>query len=157
MKIVLRKAKPSEQKFLQDFAKDVIDKNYRDFLGDEAVDFFIGSGASDQYMQENINETIVAILEEKIVGICVCKENLLDLFMVQSGLHHNGIGSAFINKVTDELLKTYSVVRVECFENNRKANNFYLKNGWNLEKTVFDEEVEDNRLCYSKTTDLLSK
>lgn len=39
MDMTLRKADKSEITFLQDFAKDVINANYRVFLGDEAVDF----------------------------------------------------------------------------------------------------------------------
>lgn len=150
-KITLRKANTSEEAFLQNFSKDVINKNYREFLGDEAVDFFIGSGASDQYVQENIDETIVAIMEDKIVGMCVCKENLIDLIMIQNEWQNQGIGSDFINMVSEELLKTYPQIRVECFEKNIRANAFYLKNGWHQDKMVFDDELGDNRIYYTQS------
>lgn len=150
MKITLRKAKEDELVLVQDFAKDVINKNYREFLGNEAVDFFIGSGASDAYMQENIEATILAVMEEEVVGICICKENLIDLFMVRNEVHNQGIGSVFLDMVSEELLKTYSKIRVECFEKNGKANHFYVKNGWIQEKIAFDEEMDDNRIYYYK-------
>lgn len=148
--MILRKAKQSELTFIQDFAKTVIDKNYRDSLGDEAVDFFIGSGTSDQYMQEHINGTIVAVMEDQIVGICICKENLIDLFMVQNEVQNLGIGSTFLNMICEELFKEHSQIRLECFEKNVKANRFYVRNGWKQEKSVFDEEIGDNRIYYYK-------
>ena len=150
MDIILRKAKDSEIRYIQNFAKDVINENYRDFLGNEAVDFFIGSGASDQYMQDNISDTILAVVEDKIVGMCICKENLIDLFMIQNETQNQGIGRAFINMISEELLKKYPRIRVECFEKNVKANRFYVRNGWLQEKIVFDEEISDNRIYYHK-------
>ena len=150
MELKLRKAQENEVTFLQDFAKDIINKNYRSFLGDEAVDYFIESGASDEYMLQNRDDIIVALLNDEIVGICICKEDTIDLIMVHSEMHRQGIGSHFINKISEELLKKYNKIYLESFENNLKANSFYDKNGWNKDKIVFDEEVGLNRLYYSK-------
>ena len=150
MELKLRKAQENEVTFLQDFAKDIINKNYRSFLGDEAVDYFIESGASDEYMLQNRDDIIVALLNDEIVGICICKEDTIDLIMVHSEMHRQGIGSHFINKISEELLKKYNKIYLESFENNLKANSFYDKNGWNKDKIVFDEEVGLNRLHYSK-------
>lgn len=151
MKIKLRKADKSELPMLQTFAREVIDKNYREHLGDEAVDWFIGSGASDQYMQDSIDDTILAVMDEQTVGICICKEELIDLLMIQNGMQNRGIGSAFLTLVSEELLKQYTKIRVECFEKNGKANRFYVRNGWTQEKITFDEEMGDNRIYYCKT------
>lgn len=150
MELKLRKAQENEVTFLQNFAKNIINKNYRTFLGDDAVDYFIESGASDEYMLENINDTIVALLQDQIVGICICKENLIDLIMVHSEMHRQGIGSDFMNRISEELLKTYDKIYLESFENNLKANSFYYKNGWNKDKIIFDEEVGANKIYYSK-------
>ena len=148
--LTLRKAKEQEITFFEEFARSVIDRNYRAFLGDEAVDFFIGSGASDQYIAENIGDTTLAVLGDEVVGMCVCKDNLIDLVMVRNELQGQGIGSALIEMVSKELLERYSSIRVECFEKNTKANRFYVKNGWIVEKSLFEAEAEDNRIFYTK-------
>lgn len=148
--LVLRKAKEQETAFLQEFARSVIDRNYRAFLGNEAVDFFIGSGASDQYIAENIGDTTLAVLGDEVVGMCVCKDDLIDLMMVRNDRQGQGIGSTFIDMVGKELLKRYPSIRVECFEKNTGANRFYVKNGWIVEKSLFDEELGDNRIYYRK-------
>ena len=101
-------------------------------------------------MQDNISDTILAVVEDKIVGMCICKENLIDLFMIQNETQNQGIGRAFINMISEELLKKYPRIRVECFEKNVKANRFYVRNGWLQEKIVFDEEISDNRIYYHK-------
>ena len=148
--LTLRKAKEQEITFLQEFARAVIDRNYRAFLGDEAVDFFIGSGASDQDIAENIADTTLAVLEGEVVGMCVCKDDLIDLVMVRNDRQGQGIGSAFIDMVSKGLLERYPSIRVECFEKNTGATRFYVKNGWAVEKSLFDEELGDNRIFYTK-------
>lgn len=135
MKLNIRKVQKEELSFLQEFARRVIDENYRSFLGDDAVNEFINSGASDQYMLENLSDMSVAILKDEIVGVCVCKENLIDLFMIKSSMHNMGIGRMFLKMMTQELLKTYINVRIESFEDNQKANLFYEKNGFEKVKT----------------------
>lgn len=148
--LTLRKAEEEEITFLQEFARSVIDRSYRAFLGDEAVDFFIGSGASDQYIAESIGDTTLAVLGDEVVGMCVCKDDLIDLIMVRNDRQGQGIGSAFIDMVSKGLLERYPSIRVECFEKNTKANRFYVKNGWTMEKSLFEAEVEDNRIFYTK-------
>lgn len=148
--LTLRKAKEQEAAFLQKFARSAIDRNYRAFLGGEAVDFFIGSGASDQYIAESIGDTTLAVLRDEVVGMCVCKDDLIDLVMVRNDRQGQGIGSAFIDMVSKGLLERYPSIRLECFEKNIKANHFYVKNGWTVEKSLFDEELGDNRIFYTK-------
>lgn len=150
MELKLRKAQCEELEVLQNFVKDVINKNYRGFLGNDAVDHFIESGASDEYILENISNITVALLKDEMVGICVCKENLIDLIMTHSEMHRQGIGSKLITQISEELLKTYNIIHLESFESNVKANAFYDKNNWNKDKIVFDEEVGVNKIYYSK-------
>lgn len=150
MELTLRKANADELAFVQEFAKAVIDKNYRSYMGDEAVDFFIGSGASDQYMQECLDDTILAVADGAVVGISVCKDDLIDLFMVRNELQGKGVGGMFMSKLCEELLQTYPRIRVECFEKNEKANCFYERCGWIREKMEYDEEIGDKRVFYYK-------
>lgn len=148
--LTLRKAQAQELPLLQELARSVIDRHYRAFLGDEAVDFFIGSGASDAYMAENLADTVLAVMEDRVVGMCVCKEDLIDLLMVRNEAQGQGIGSAFLDAVSGDLLTRYPSIRLECFEKNGKATRFYEKNGWTRERVVFEEEVGDNRIFYTK-------
>lgn len=150
MNLQLRKALPDEIKLLQEFAREVINNNYRAFLGDEAVDYFIGSGASDQYISDNVDDTTVAVINRKIVGVCICKENLIDMIMVLTELHGQGIGSQMISLICDKLFTVYDELRLESFEANTKANAFYEKNGWTIAKIEYDAEIGGNRIYYIK-------
>lgn len=149
-KMQLRPAVANDLKYLQKIANDVIDKNYRSFLGDEAVDYFIESGASNNHMKENIGDTTVAIVKEEIVALCICKSNLVDLIMVKNEFHRQGVGTRFLSEICKQLFCHYTEIHLESFEKNVKANQFYKKNGWVIEKIVLDEEVNDNRVYYVK-------
>ena len=51
----IRKATVSNADTLKEIARRTIDANYRSFLTDEGVEWFIESG-SDQYVEENIDD-----------------------------------------------------------------------------------------------------
>lgn len=153
MDLVIRKAEMNELPLLQDLSEEVINLNYRSFLSEEIVDFFINSGSSNQYIEENINDLFVAVFNEELVGICVCKANLIDMLMIKNEYQGKNIGSYFFNQISENLFKVYEQIRLESFENNTKANRFYIKNGWEIEKICFDEEINGNKVYFYKNRD----
>ncbi|MGW6581252.1 hypothetical protein ACWF76_18035 [Streptomyces globisporus] len=52
----IRPAAPEDLGDLQALARRTIDACYRGFLGDEAVDRFIGSGASDAHVESRLGQ-----------------------------------------------------------------------------------------------------
>lgn len=72
------------------------------------------------------------------------------MIMVQAELHGQGIGSLMLNNISEKLLEVYNEICLESFENNQKANSFYEKNGWKIDRIEFDEEIEGNRIYYFK-------
>ncbi|MFF3685952.1 hypothetical protein [Streptomyces sp. NPDC002187] len=54
-------------------ARDTIDACYRGFLGDEAVDWFIGSGASDAHVRSHLERGGVHCLiqDGRIIGFSI--------------------------------------------------------------------------------------
>ncbi|MHA1527312.1 MAG: hypothetical protein ACTSQD_09785 [Promethearchaeota archaeon] len=62
MKINIRKAIIQDAAPLKNISRKTIDLNYRSFLGDEGVKWFIESGASDQYIDENIDNCWVILI-----------------------------------------------------------------------------------------------
>lgn len=60
MNTEIRKATNVDADTLKKIAKRTIDVNYRSFLGDEGVDWFLESG-SDQYVEENIDDCWVML------------------------------------------------------------------------------------------------
>jgi ribosomal protein S18 acetylase RimI-like enzyme len=129
LKFEIRKAKKDDLDTIKAVACHTIDRNYRSFLGDEGVNWFI-NGPSDDYIEENIDICSVILVDGEVVGFSVCNENLIDLMMVNHEEHRKGIGTKLLHYCEEALFAAYDEIKVESFENNEKANNFYRKNGW---------------------------
>ena len=110
-------------------ARHTIDMNYRSFIDDERVDWFI-FGPSDDYLRKHTGNTKVLTIDGSIVGFAVCKEDLIDLIMIDHESHRRGLGSVLLAHCEMELFEHYDAIRLESFEGNTKANRFYRKNGW---------------------------
>jgi ribosomal protein S18 acetylase RimI-like enzyme len=149
MKVKIRKALLSDLEVMQSVARHTIDKNYRPFLGDEGVDWFI-SGPSDEYMKETINEAFVISEDEDVIGFCVLKENLIDLMIVKHEAHRKGIGTKLLDYCERVLFSDYQEIKLESFEKNDKANSFYTKNSWVKSGIEADEVSGGNKFIFTK-------
>lgn len=147
----VRRATASDLGAIQLIARRTINASYRSFLGDEGVDWFINSGASDRYISESIDDCRVLIANDAIVGFCVCKTNLIDLMMVDSEKHRQGHGSILLADCETRLFEHHDELRLESFEKNQQANDFYRKNDWIQKDRIFDEAANSYKLIFSKT------
>lgn len=152
MKLVIRKSRIEDLEKIQEIACRTIDRNYRLFLGDKGVDRFIESGAAHQYLEDNIVDCWIAENEDEIIGFCVCKGDLLELMMVETAFHGQGLGSRLLRHVEQIMFSHYEEVKLESFENNEKANSFYRKHGWVQEARKFDKESNAFKLIFKKRT-----
>ena len=59
MGVLIRRAAPSDVCHLVALSRRTINAIYRSFLGDAVVDGFIGSGAADRYIADNIRHCSV--------------------------------------------------------------------------------------------------
>ncbi|MHA2065100.1 MAG: N-acetyltransferase family protein [Candidatus Thorarchaeota archaeon] len=150
MKKEIRKAATQDTDTIKKIARKTIDANYRSFLGDERVDSFIGSGASDQYMDENIEDGWVILGDGQIIGVSILKANLIDLIMIDHDYHRQGYGTTLLTHCEQHLFNAFDEIKLESFEGNEKAHNFYRKNGWSEVEVNFDEMSGVNKLTFIK-------
>ncbi|WBB67755.1 GNAT family N-acetyltransferase [Micromonospora sp. WMMD812] len=117
---------------LQALARRTIDTCYRGFLGDEGVDWFIGSGASDAHVRSHLERGGVHCLSQdgRIVGFSILDGPTIDLMMVDPDHRRRGLGRLLLRHVEDTLLARYSTIRLESFADNAGANSFYEACGW---------------------------
>ncbi|MEV6368122.1 GNAT family N-acetyltransferase [Micromonospora musae] len=117
---------------LHDLARRTIDASYRPFLGDEAVDWFIGSGGSDQHITDHLAHGHVRVLHvgHDVVGLTILDGDLLDLIMVDVSRHGQGLGRVLLADAEAQLHQEHPVARLESFEGNTAALGFYLAHGW---------------------------
>jgi GNAT superfamily N-acetyltransferase len=149
--ILIRKAQSNDLPIMQEIARRTIDKCYRSFLGDEGVDWFINSGEADKELQKYINNCDVVIQENTIVAFSIYFEDLIHLMMVDVVLHRTGIGSKLLAHSEHQLISCgYITIRLETFEGNHQAINFYLKNGWSITMKQEDKEHGFIRVFFEK-------
>ena len=149
--IRIRKARADDLPRMQDIARQTIDKSYRSFLGDERVDWFINSGESDREIQKHIENCDVLLKENAIVAFAVYFEDLIHLMMVDVCLHRTGLGSRLLDHCENRLLaRGNSTIRLETFDGNLQAINFYVKNGWSVTRKQEDKEQGFIRVFFEK-------
>ena len=150
MKTEVRKAIIPDADTLKKIARKTIDANYRSFLEDEGVDGFISSGASDRYIDDNIDNCWIILSDYQIIGFSVCKSDLIDLMMIDHDYHRQGYGTKLLKHCEQYLFNTYNAIKLESFEGNEKANNFYRKNSWSEIERNFDKMPGVNKLTFIK-------
>ena len=127
----IRNAQPDDLTSLQDIARRTIDKCFRTFLGDDGVNSFINSGDSDQELQKHLENCDVVVKEDAIVAFSIYFDDLIHLMMVDVRLHRTGIGSRLLAHTERQLFgRGKKTIRLETFEGNHQAVNFYTKYGW---------------------------
>ncbi|MGI9569030.1 MAG: GNAT family N-acetyltransferase [Desulfobulbia bacterium] len=139
--MIIRRASQSDLPELQELARRTIDRNYRSFLGDESVDWFLESGESDKEVIENLDNCSVAEEGDKQIAYCVYYEDFIHILMVDPDFQRAGIGKQMLGYVEDEFRRSgRSKCRLESFQENSQAINFYLGNGF----VTMAEEVDPN-------------
>jgi len=115
MKVEIRKATNMDSDILKNISIKTIDTNYRSFLGDEGVDWFIESGSLDQYVDENIENSWVILIDNQIIGFSACKGNLIDLMMISHDYHRQGHGTMLLKHCEQYLFNTFNEIKLESF------------------------------------------
>ncbi|WP_244502364.1 GNAT family N-acetyltransferase [Streptomyces oceani] len=119
---------------LQELARRTIDARYRSFLGDEGVDSFINSGASDEHIESHFRKGHLHCLEVggDLVGLLITQESTVDLLMIDVDRQRQGLGSLLLSLAERLLFAEYQEIRLETFAGNVTAVAFYEACGWSV-------------------------
>lgn len=153
MNALVRTAVASDRDALIALARRTIAASYRPFLGDEAVDAFLDSGAADRYVADNMALCSVLVRDGAIVGSAVCRDNLIDLMMIDHPLHRQGLGTELLRHVEQALFLRYDELQLESFAANDKASAFYLKHGWREVSRYLDMVSGVHKIVFQKKAD----
>lgn len=149
--LMIRPAKETDLPEMQALARKTINRRYRSFLGDENVDGFINSGSTDNEITRNLKHCEVLLKDDCIVGFIIYFDNIIHLMMVDADLQRQGLGSVLLSHAEEQLFKRgNSIIRLETFEDNRQAVNFYKKYGWTITKKERDKQTGFTRVFFEK-------
>lgn len=149
--IGIRKADPADAETLITLSRRTISQCYRPFLGDQAVDGFIGSGAVDSYVRDNLPTCTLVLCDGRVAGFAVCRDDLLDLMMVDVDFHRQGLGTALLQHAEKTIFEEHRDARLESFEGNGAANAFYRKNGWREARRFPDSASGSTKIEFRKS------
>ncbi len=128
--ISFRSADLDDAKPLIALSEYIIDTCYRSFLGDDLVDSFIQRKALHTYTSLHLGYYQLLRLGDEIVGFTVCKENQIDLMMVDPRVQGFGLGTQLLAYSEKRLFKRSPVLGLRSFAGNQAANTFFRKQGW---------------------------
>ncbi|MGW2207632.1 N-acetyltransferase family protein [Streptomyces sp. NPDC001774] len=131
---LLRPALEEDLAVLQELARRTIDARYRSFLGDEGVDWFINSGASDDHLKSHFLKGHLFCLEAsgELVGLLAIHGATIDLLMIAVDRQGQGLGRSLLSQAEQFLFATHEEIRLETFAGNRTAVAFYEACGWSM-------------------------
>ncbi|MEU0374380.1 GNAT family N-acetyltransferase [Streptomyces sp. NPDC006283] len=129
---VVRPAVGEDLGALQELARRTIRARYRSFLGDESVDRFISSGASDDHIASHFRQGHVHCMEAggDTVGLMILDGPTIDLMLIDVDRQRQGLGRVLLSQAEEMLFAEYENIRLESFADNHVANAFYEACGW---------------------------
>lgn len=85
-----------------------------------------------EYVIENLETNYCPVLlrGSEPAGFAVCRDNTIDLIVIDYRLHRCGFGTRLLTHCEAELFGAYPAIGLQCFEHNEQANQFFRKNGW---------------------------
>lgn len=132
MHIDIRSATSDDLQSLQAIARNVIDADYRSFLGSQGTDQIISSGAIDQYLEDNLEHCFVVVTEAEVAGFAICKDGLIALMMIAPQARGQGVGAALLSHCETAMFRDRQRLTLESFQGNTRAHGFYQRHGWRL-------------------------
>ena len=140
MPAYVRWAEPSDVEALIELSLRTIRASYTGFLGETAVEAFIGTGAVDIFVRENIGRALVVTLEGEVAGFGVGTGHHVDQLMIDERFHRQGLGTLLLARLEEHLFAQHDALELESFRDNDQANAFYRRHGWQVTGAYRDEE-----------------
>jgi len=125
-----RSANMDDAKPLIALSEYIVDTCYRSFLGDELVDNFIQRKALHKYTSLHLGYFQLLMLGDEVVGFTVCKENQIDLMMIDPRVQGFGLGTQLLEFSEKRLFRSSPVLGLRSFAGNQSANAFFRRQGW---------------------------
>lgn len=151
MNIRFRKGTIADMEALAALSRKNISEIYPSFLGEDAVESYLQSGAVERYLAENVTRCVVLVGDGTVIGYSVSNQDLIDLMMIDAEFHRLGLGTALLRYTEDILFQTHELLKLESFKSNARANEFYQKNGWKEVRTFTDEQSGTEKIEFQKS------
>ena len=124
---------------------------YGAFFTEDQMRPWIEGGETESYVQSMIDDMLVAEEDGEVVGVASLKNDMIDLVWVAQEHRNKGIGETLMAEAEKTLSrKGHKTGRLEVFEPNTRAIEFYERLGWSRKDTYLDESAGINKVRLTK-------
>lgn len=132
-------------------ARRTVDVCYRPFLGNDGVDWYLGSGASEGELGLYLDELNILTDGDEIVGFSIFLDGRIHLMMVDVRRQRAGLGATLLAHAEQTMFAERERIHLETFQGNAQAIAFYEKHGWREVRRQPDPEHGFVRVFFEKT------
>ena len=153
MRANVRWAVPNDVETLIELSLRTTRASYPGFLGERAVEAFIGTGAVEEFVRETIGRALVVTVEDEVAGYAVGTGHHVDLLMIDERFHRQGLGTLLLARLEEHLFRQHDALQLESFRDNDQANAFYRKHSWQVTGGYRDDESGVDMVIMRKEVD----
>ncbi len=146
-----RSARESDVPQILKLFKDSLPQSYGGFIDMTHDNPWLHGTAADEYVARTLpNMTVAEDVQGTVVAFGVLQGNFVDLLWVRLERRGEGLGTQMMDEFEARIAEEHEAARLECFEPNTPAIEFYRRRGYTIERTYFAEDAGVNTAVMTK-------
>ena len=146
-----RPARESDIPQILKLFKDSLPQSYGGFIDMTSDDPWLHGTAADEYVARTLPDmTVAEDVQGTVVAFGVLQGNFVDLLWVRLERRGEGLGTQMMDEFEARIAEEHETARLECFEPNTPAIEFYRRRGYSIERTYFVEDAGVNTAVMTK-------
>ena len=146
-----RPARESDIPQILKLFKDSLPQSYGDFIDMAHHNPWLHGTAADEYVARTLPDmTVAEDARGTVVAFGVLQGNFVDLLWVRLERRGEGLGTQMMDEFEARIAEEHETARLECFEPNTPAIEFYRRRGYSIEQTYFVEDAGVNTAVMTK-------
>ncbi len=146
-----RPARESDIPQILKLFKDSLPQSYGGFIDMTHDNPWLHGTAADDYVARTLPDmTVAEDAQGAVVAFGVLQGNFVDLLWVRLERRGEGLGTQMMDEFEARIAEAHETARLECFEPNTPAIDFYRRRGYTIERTYFVEDAGVNTAVMTK-------
>ena len=140
-----RPARESDIPQILKLFKDSLPQSYGGFIDMAEDNPWLHGTAADEYVARTLPDmTVAEDAQETVIAFGVLQGNFVDVLWVRLECRGEGLGTQMMDEFEARIAEEHEAARLECFEPNTPAIEFYRSRGYTIERTYFVEDASVN-------------
>ncbi|MCZ6655548.1 MAG: GNAT family N-acetyltransferase [Planctomycetota bacterium] len=149
-----RPARESDIPQILKLFKDSLVQSYGGFINMTRDNPWLHGTAADEYVTRTLCDmTVAEDVQGTVVAFGVLQGNFIDILWVRLERRGEGLGTQMMDEFEARIAEEHETARLECFEPNTPAIEFYRRRGYTIERTYFVEDAGVNTAVMVKKLD----